>query len=198
MKEEITKQSDSMDNLDARCFLANTLNLLDKEKPKHIFSTKNKFRAIIRNENGSDVYCGLSEKQIMSLGPFTVSVPGYLNAMMYHGLTIYDNGHIFSGFLDFGKEGILPIGRRAQHDAPIEDIGWGFNVFGQNYKLYPFRDEEDASLIDRVTSVFRKYGTFEQREKKKSRYVKSFYDISNNIRNGICLPGNLRYKLLTD
>jgi hypothetical protein len=171
-----------LDDVAAREFLASHLDFLDAEKPQYVFATEDQFKVIIRNENGTDVYGGLSKKPMISFGPFTLSVPGYLNMIDYQGLTLYDHGHIFSGFLDFGEDGIVPTGRRSQHDVPLEDIQWGYDVYGQNHAIYPFGNNGDVALLDRIVSVFRKYGTFEQQQQKKSRRSKPFYDVARHVR----------------
>ena len=186
-----------LDDVDARDFLVNHLDLLDAEKPRYVFATDNQFNVIFRNESGSDVYGGLSKKPVMSFGPFTLSMPGYLNRMDYQGLTLYDHGHIFNGFLDFGEEGIVPIGRRSQHDVPLEDIQWGFDIRGQNHAIYPLGNEGDTALLDRIISVFRKYGTFEQQQEKKSRRAKPFYDGGRALKRVVGLQRPLEVRLLT-
>lgn len=186
-----------LDDVDARDFLVSRLDLLNSENPQYVFATDNQFNVIIRNESGSDVYGGLSKKPVMSFGLFTLSVPGYLNMMEYQGLTLYDHGHIFSGFLDFGKEGIVPVGRRSQHDVPLEEIQWGFNIHGQNHAIYPLGNDEDAALLDRIVSAFRKYGTFEQQQEKKSRRVRPFYDASRYFKGVVGLQKPLEVRLLT-
>jgi hypothetical protein len=187
-----------LDDVYARAFLVNRLDLLDAEKPQYVFATDNQFNVIFRNESGSDVYGGLSKKPFASLfGLFTLSMPGYLNMMDYQGLKLYDYGHIFSGFLDFGEEGIIPIGRRSQHNVPLEDIQWGFDIRGQNHAIYPLGNDGDAALLDRIVSVFRKYGTFEQQQEKKSRRAKPFYDTSRYFKRVVGLQRPLEVRLLT-
>lgn len=73
----------------------------------------------------------------------------------------------------------------------------GYDINGQNYALYPFGSQQDAALVDRMIVVFRKYGTFEQKEKKKSRIIKPVYDLWRRIRRISGRQETLEVKLLT-
>lgn len=157
--------------------LVRGLDLLDKETPQYMFRTKDPYKIIIRNKSGSDIIGGLSVNYL-----FFFKVPGLLNAMTYGGLTIYDRGSIFQGFIPGDNGGFIPIGRRSQHDVPLEDIYYGFDILGQNHVIHPYRNKEEHDLFFRIIYSFKKFGEFTLNVKKKSRFVKPMYDIARGVR----------------
>lgn len=179
-------------------FLTHRLDLLDAEKPRDVFATDDMYKVIIRNESGSDVFGGLSKKPLKSLfGILTLSVPGYLNRMNYLGLTVYDHGDIFTHIAHNPDGTWVGIGRRSQQDTLIEEVKFGFDVEGANYSILPFGNQEDATLADRITDVFRKYGVFEIEQEKKSRHTKPLYDLSRYCQRILGLQKPSERRLLT-
>ncbi len=160
-----------------REILVEGLDLLNNETPQHIFRTRDPYKIVIRNKSGSDIFGGLSVKEVLFW-----KVPGYLNAMTYGGLTIYDKGPICQGVIPGNNGEIFLIGRRSQHDVPVEDIEYGFDIFGQNHAIYPYRNKEEYDLFYRIILTFKKFGEFTLDNKKKSRFVKPLYDVVRGVK----------------
>lgn len=196
-----------MQSLEARATLAdalrrdillNRLDILEKEVPWKVFRTDDLYAVTIKNESGSEVTGGLSKKSGVLFGiPF--SMPGYLNTMAYEGVVLYDHCHIFAHVARFPDGSWTGIGRRAQHEVPLEELAFGVDVYGGNHLLYPFGRGDDARLADRIIGVFRKYGSFVDGQESASRYLEPLYDArARLLRRGKRASGRLLLPLGRD
>ncbi|MFH1399884.1 MAG: hypothetical protein ABIH41_00035, partial [Nanoarchaeota archaeon] len=182
---------------DARAFLVDRLDLLDRETPQYLFATKSAFNVIIRNRSGSDVSGELSRKPFISFAGFlTVFVPGYLQTMQYDGLALYDPGPLFAYEARNADGTWSGLGRLTQQDTALEEFKLHFDVHGTTHAINPLGNDEDAALADRITNSFQKYGTFEMKQDKKSRLVKPAYDASRYALRAVGLHESLEGRTL--
>lgn len=197
MTDKIVLGNSAIDpvSVDHRVFLENRLDMLDAEIPKHVFSTSDRYKIIIRNKSGSDVYGGLATWIVFGF----FQVPGQLNRIDYHGITLYTCRpcDLFAGKISLPDGGWIGFDRRTQADVPLEEVTLGFDIGGVTHEIYPHGNDVDAGLIDRIVKVFRKYGTFEETHRKKSKYVRPVFDAARSLRTYAGLQKPLETKLLS-
>ncbi len=141
----------------ARDYLAEQLRLLHDEVPTHLFKTDNEYKVIIKNRSGSEIKGEYFHGSIL-----VFLIPGLLTRIQYHDLDIR-----------CGDEAYIKPHADFWEMAPLEQIGWVYQVRSQTHILFPYADEDDGWLVEKAETVFDKYRAFDAVAKKTPAQAKS-------------------------